>query len=317
MTSTVHGILVGYDGSPGSEQALRWAAREARWRGTVLTVCHARSPEQAGAVSGDGRASDHLPATGDQDLAKALRFAQELMRPGQARPLLAAGPAGRVLCEHSADADMVVVGARGRGGLPGMLLGSVGQQVCAHACGRVVVVRGHWHPAAEYAPGPVVVGADGSAGSRAVIAFATEEAALAAVPLLAVCALSDSPGSLGGASRMQEAFDHEIALREKEYPELTILRQVSLGQPRTALLQATSGAQLLIVGSRGRGGLEGMLLGSVSQAMLHHAGARSASSTSNDRKARRTSATSARSWTTQDAAATSMASLQKWHRRLP
>ena len=70
---------------------------------------------------------------------------------------------------------------------------------------------------------------------------------------------------------MQEAFDQDIARSEKEYPELTILRQVTFVQPRAALLDATSGAPLLIVGSRGRGGLEGMLLGSVSQAMLHHA----------------------------------------------
>ena len=212
-----------------------------------------------------------MQEAGDQDLAKALRFAQGLMGPGQARPLLAAGPPARVLCEHSADADMVVVGPRGCGGLPGSLLGSTGQQVCAHARGRVVVVRGHWHPAAGYVPGPVVVGADGSAGSRAAIAFAAEEAMLRAVPLLAVCALADSPGSLGGAGPMQEAFDQDIARSEKDYPELTILRQVTFSQPRAALLDATSGAQLLIVGSRGRGGLKGMPLGSVSQAMLHHA----------------------------------------------
>ena len=267
MSSTIHGILVGYDGSPGSEQALRWAAREARWRGTVLTVCHACALGEAG----DGRASDHLQAAGDQDLAKGLRFARELMGRGQARPLQAVGLAAHVLCEYSANADMVVVGQRGRGGLPGSLLGSTGQQVCAHARGRVVVVRGHWHPAAGYVPGPVVVGADGSDGSRAAIAFAAMEATLREVPLVAVCALADSPGSLGGASRMQEAFDQDIARWEKEYPELTILRQVAFVQPRTALLDATSDAQLLVVGHRGRGGLKGMLLGSVSQAMLHHA----------------------------------------------
>jgi nucleotide-binding universal stress UspA family protein len=270
MTSAAYGILVGYDGSPDSERALRWAAREARWHSTVLTVCHAYAPGDIETPSGDGRAPDHVPA-GEQTLAEGLRFAQQFMGPGQARPLLAAGSAAHVLCEHSADADMVVVGQHGRGGLPGSLLGSTGQQVSAHARGRAVVVRGHWHPAAEYAPGPVVVGADGSAGSRTAITFAAEEAALAGVPMLAVCALADSPGSLGGAGRMQEAFDRDIARCEKKYPELTILRQITFGQPRTALLDATSGAQLLIVGSRGWGGLEGMLLGSVSQAMLHHA----------------------------------------------
>jgi nucleotide-binding universal stress UspA family protein len=271
MTGTIHGVLVGYDGSPDSERALLWAAREARRRGTVLTVCHACAPGEAEAAAGDGLASDPSQAAGDQYLAEALRFARKLMGPGQARPLLAAGPAAQVLCEYSAAADMVVVGQRGRGGLPGSLLGSTGQQVCAHARGRVVVVRGHWHAAAEYMPGPVVVGADGSAASHAAIAFAAEEAALAEVPLLAVCALADSPDSLGGASQMQEAFGQDIARWEKECPELPILRQVTFGQPRTALLDATSDAQLLVVGSRGRGGLKGMSLGSVSQAMLHHA----------------------------------------------
>jgi nucleotide-binding universal stress UspA family protein len=70
---------------------------------------------------------------------------------------------------------------------------------------------------------------------------------------------------------MQEAVDREIARWEKEHPELTILRQVTPGQPRTALLDAAFEAQLLVVGDRGRGGVRGMLLGSVSQAMLHHA----------------------------------------------
>jgi nucleotide-binding universal stress UspA family protein len=271
MTSATYGILVGYDGSPDSERALRWGAREARWRNTVLTVCHAGAPGDIEAPSSDGGASDRMLPAGEQILAEGLRFARTIMGTGQAQALLAAGPVARVLCEHSADAGMVVVGPRGRGGLPGSLLGSVAQRVCAHARGRVVVVRGHWHPAAEYAPGPVAVGADGSDGSRAAVAFAAEEATLRAVPLLAVCALADAPGSLGGAGPMQEAFDRDTARWEKEYPELTILRQVTFGQPRIALLDAASGAQLLIVGSRGRGGLKGMLLGSVSQAMLHHA----------------------------------------------
>jgi nucleotide-binding universal stress UspA family protein len=271
MTSTIHGILVGYDGSPGSEQALLWAAREARRRATIVTVCHAWTPAYAPEPPGDGGASDRAQRASERTLTQGLRFAQNIMGPGKVQPLLAAGPATRLLCEHSADADMVVVGARGRGGLPGMLLGSVGQQVGAHARGRVVAVRGHWHPAAEYFPGPVVAGADGSAAASAAIAFAGEEAMLRAVPLHIVCALADAPGSLGGARRMQEAVDHDIACLEKQHPELTILRQVTFGQPRTALLDAAAEAQLIVVGKRGRGGISGMLLGSVAQAILHHA----------------------------------------------
>jgi nucleotide-binding universal stress UspA family protein len=270
MTSTTHGILVGYDGSPCSERALLWAAREARWHGTVLTICHADGPGGPEAPHGEAEFPGDEQHLGDQ-FAAAVRFAKNILGSERARPLPAVGPAARLLCGYSVDADMVVVGSRGRGGLPGMLLGSVSQQVCAYGRGRVVVVRGHWHAAAGYIPGPVVVGADGSAASCAAIAFAAEEAVLREVPLLAVCALADSPGSLGGASRIQEAFDRDIAQWEKQQPELTILRQISLGQPRTALLDAASGAQLLVVGTRGRGGLKGMPLGSVSQAMLHHA----------------------------------------------
>jgi nucleotide-binding universal stress UspA family protein len=270
MADTTHGILVGYDGSPGSEQAVGWALQEARWRGAVLTVCHAWAPEHVPAPPGEGAAPDGARRAGEQILAQALRFARTVMGPAAVRPLLAAGPAAKVLCGHSADADMVVVGSRGRGGLAGLLLGSVSQQVSAHAHGRVVVVRGHWHPAAEYVPGPVAVGADGSAASRAAIGFAAEEAVLRGVPLLAVCALADTPGGLGGAGRMQETVGQDIASWEKEHPEVTIRRQVSPGQPRTALLAAARDAQLLVVGNRGRGGVTGMPLGSVSQAILHH-----------------------------------------------
>ena len=271
MTGTIHGILVGYDGSPGSEQALLWAAREAHWRGSIVTVCHAWAPGYIPGPPGDDEASDWAQRAGERSLTRGLRFARNVMGPGGALPLLAAGPAARLLCEHSMDADMVVVGARGRGGLPGMQLGSVSQQVCAHARGRVVAVRGHWHPAAEYVPGPVVAGADGSAAANAAMAFAAEEAMLRAVPLQIVCALADAPGAFGGADRMQEAVDHDIAYLEKQHPELTILRQVTFGQPRTALLDAAAEAQLIVVGNRGRGGVSGMLLGPVAQAMIHHA----------------------------------------------
>jgi nucleotide-binding universal stress UspA family protein len=270
MTGTTHGILVGYDGSPGSEQALGWALQEARWRGAVLTVCHAWAPEHVPGPPGEGGAPDGPQWAGEQILAQALRFARTVMGPATARPLLAAGPAAKVLCGQSVDADMVVVGSRGGGGLTGLLLGSVSQQVSAYAHGRVVVVRGHWHQAAEYVPGPVAVGADGSAASRAAIGFAAEEAVLRGVPLLAVCALADTPGGLGGAGRMEEAVGHDIARWEKEHPEVAIRRQVSPGQPRTALLAAAREAQLLVVGNRGRGGVTGMPLGSVSQAVLHH-----------------------------------------------
>ena len=165
---------------------------------------------------------------------------------------------------------------RGHGGLAGLLLGSVSSQVAAHARGRVVVVRGHWRPAAAYVPGPVVVGVDGSAASQAAVTFAAEEAALRGAALrgaalLAVCALADSPGSLGGAHVLQEDFEKIMVSCEKEHSDVVVRRQVADGSARAELLRAAYDAQMLIVGSRGRGGEPGMMLGSVSYAVLHHA----------------------------------------------
>ncbi len=267
------GILAGYDGSPGSEQALAWAARETLSRGLVLTVCLAWAPGFGfAAVPSETAVAGLAQQSGQRVIDAGLRHARDLVGAAQVRPLLAAGQAAAVLCEHSADAGMVVVGSRGRGGIEGMLLGSVSAQVAAHARCPVVVVRGHWRPAGGYVPGPVVAGADGSAASLAALDFAFEEAALRNAPLLAVSALADAPGTLGGGRRLQDDAEQALISLGKQHPGVTVLRRVAPGGARAALLAAADDAQLLVVGSRGRGGIRGMLLGSVSDAILHHAG---------------------------------------------
>ena len=269
MAGKLHGVLAGSDGSPGSEQALTWAAREARARGAVLTVCQAWALGYP-APPTEIAALEFARRSAEQTVARGVRHARAVMGSLQVRPLLAAGPAASVLCECSGDAEMVVVGSRGHGGLAGLLLGSVSWQVAAHARGPVVVLRGHWRPAAGFVPGSVVAGVDGSAASAAAAGFAADEAALRGAALLAVCALADSAGSLGGAG-LREDFDQAIARCEKGHPGVAVHRQVVDGSARDALLAAACSAQMLVVGSRGRGGVQGMLLGSVSQAVLHHA----------------------------------------------
>ena len=268
MTGMTDGITVGYDGSPGSDQALRWAAWEANARGTALTVCLAWAPDYL-ALLGDAAVYDLARQRGAEILARGVRYAKSALESGDVRTALAEGPPARVLTECTSTAEMVVVGCRGHGGLAGAQLGSVAWQVASHGQGRLVVVRGQWRPVNQ-SPGPVVVGVDGSPASQAAVTFAFEEAALRDVPLLAVCALADSPGRLGGARQMEEDFSHLMTLQEKEYPEVTVLRQVTVGPPRSALLTTAGGAQLLVVGARGLGGLEGMSLGSVVHAVLHH-----------------------------------------------
>jgi len=269
MTEMTYGIVAGYDGSPGSGDALRWAAREAKARGTTLTVCLAWTPDHM-TLPTKSDLSDLARQHGQEILARGLPYAESVLGPGRVRAELAGGSAAYVLCERSKTADMVVVGCRGHSELPGLRLGSVAWQVAGHACGRVVVVRGEWRPVNQ-SPGPVVVGADGSPTARAAVAFAFEEAALRDVPLVAVCALTDAPGRLGEAHQVEEDFEYLMACEAKEHPEVMVVRRVLAGTPRAALLAASHDAQMLVVGSRGRGGLEGMRLGSVAQAVLHHA----------------------------------------------
>ncbi len=268
MTGMNGGIVTGYDGSPGSVLALCWAAREAKARDTTLTVCLAWTPDQMGLPT-ESVLCDLARQHGKEVLARGLPYAESVLGPGRVATALAGGSAAQALCELSRTAEMVVVGSRGHSDLPGLLLGSVSWQVAGHASGRVVVVRGQWQPPNQ-PPGPVVVGADGSPGSQAAIEFAFEEAVLRDVPVVAVCALADAPGRLGEMRHIEEDFSHAIACTEKEHPEVWVERQVVAGPPRTPLLTAASGAQLLIVGARGRGGLDDMNLGSVAQAVLHH-----------------------------------------------
>lgn len=270
MTGRAHGIVCGYDGSPDSGQALDWAAREAADRGTTLTVCHAWSPGYLPLPS-EAVAVELAQRNGERVLADGLRHARAGTAAADVRPLLTRGSAARVLCDESASADIVVVGSRGRGGLAGLLLGSVSLQVAAHARGPVVVVRGRWRSATGRSPEPIVVGADGSEASRAAVAFAFEQAALREVPLVVVCALADTAASLGGARRLKVDVEEALAKSEHNHPEVPVRRQVVHGAPRAALLEAAAKAQLLVVGARGRGGLRDMMLGSVSLAMLHHA----------------------------------------------
>jgi len=269
MNGKMYGIVAGYDGSPGAAQALRWAAREARARDTELTVCLAWTPDHM-ELPTESDLCELARQHGQEILTRGLPYAESLLGPGRVRADLAGGPAARVLCERSRNADMVVVGGRGHSELPGLQLGSVSWQVAGHACGRVVVVRGPWRPANQ-PPGPVVAGVDGPAAGRAAIAFAFEEAALRGVPLMAVCALTDAPGRLGEIRRIREDFENLMADEAKAHPEISVWHRVLPGTPRSALLAAAAEAQLLVVGARGRGDFDEMSLGSIAHAVLQYA----------------------------------------------
>ena len=268
MTGMTYDIVAGYDGSPGSAQAVRWAAREALARGTALTVCLAWRPGHMELAS-QSATWELAGQDGKKILACGLPYAELVLGPGRVHAELVDGSAAQVLCERSRTAEMVVVGSRGHGKLPGLRLGSVSWQVAGHASGRVVIVGGRWRPVNQ-APGPVVVGVDGSAASQAALTFAFEEAALRDVPLEVLCALADAPGRLGEMRLIEDDFNHVMACEQKEHPDIAVVRKVTVGTPRSVLLTAAAGSQMLIAGCRGRGGFEGMNLGSVAQAVLYY-----------------------------------------------
>jgi len=272
MTET--GIVVGYDGSANAEQAVAWAAKEAQARGCALTVCLTQErpyPPYPALPVDTAELGDAALSRCQEALARGLRVARDLIGADAVRPLVEIGSPAAILCTCAASAEMTVLGCRGRDGLPGQPLGSVSLKVAAHAPGRVVVVRGHWRPVPGQPPWPVVVGCDGSPGSQAAVNFAFEEAALRETCVVAVCALADGLGLLGGAGRIRTDFDQIMSQQQKEYPEVAVNQQLREGTARTALLQAAHEAQLLVLGARGRGGIPGMPLGSASLSLLSHA----------------------------------------------
>jgi nucleotide-binding universal stress UspA family protein len=280
MTTRGNEIIVGYDGSEGSAEALDWAMREARFRRLELTVCHAWTSgyEPAGGDAGQtglpraqADAVDLARERGAEVLAAGVRHAQACDPAVTPRPLLVCGRPAGALCEQCSGSDMIVVGSRGIGGLPGLLLGSVSLQVAAHARVPVTVVRGRGRPVYGQPRLPVVAGVDGSPGSRAALEFSVAEAALLDVPLVAVCALCDAAGVFGAAHSIEAEFMTVMGKVAADHPEVVVQKLVEQGAPLPALLAAAAQGQLLVVGARGRRGLREMMLGSVSLAVLHHA----------------------------------------------
>jgi nucleotide-binding universal stress UspA family protein len=193
---------------------------------------------------------------------------------------------GRLLVGNSAhsllaqdDASMIVVGSRGRGGFRGLLLGSVSQQVATHGQAPVVVVRG---PSDRVSTSMVTVAVDGSPASNDAVQFAFDFASRHAMGLRAVHAWEvpffDGPGvTVPVTMALDEVHDEEIRLTaeaiagwSQKYPDVAVTQQAVHGSAERVVIEASSDADLIVVGSRGRGGFSGLLLGSVSQALLHH-----------------------------------------------
>jgi nucleotide-binding universal stress UspA family protein len=276
-------IVVGIDGSTNSAAALAWAVEEGRIRGAPVEAVHAwQVPALAYTAPGFiPPGADAMEAEGRQVLDAALGAIQGS---GNVRIDLriCEGSATEVLARVSREPDVAVlaVGARGHGGVAGLLLGSVSHSLTHHANCPLVVVPKAWHPGENGTRGRVLVGVDGSAGSERALRWAVEEARLRRAPLeiLMVWSLpmpvmpAHLPihGSGGGdiGARVLDCLTASVAKVDTTGVELQL--SVLEGTPARVLTTRASGADLLVVGTRGLGRAREAVSGSVSHACAHH-----------------------------------------------
>ncbi|MBC9821223.1 universal stress protein [Terrabacter sp. MAHUQ-38] len=281
-------IIVGFDGSPGAECAVEWAAHEADRRGVRLRIVTAKLYVQLpfGGVGAGGVPPRDPSQSASRVVADGRLLAEKMLEEARVATVTIWGHPAGALVDQSRDASLVVVGHPEHGKAREYITGSVAFAVAAHAkCDVAVVPRGDLVvPAPDR---PVVVGTDGSPGGLGAARRAAAAASQWAAPLQIVGAwqlpsLTGASGPAGGV----EVLPDEIAFYEKaarewvestaaavreSFPDVAVRTSVIEAHPVVALLDAAEQAALLVVGTRGLGGFKRLLLGSVSRAVIHYA----------------------------------------------
>lgn len=259
-------IVVGTDGSQIGTAAVQWAAHEAARRACPLWIVHVV----------ERHASEPALDAGREVLEAAAAAARSAEPDIRVVPELRTGEVTGELLDEAASAGMLVLGSRGHGGLRGLVVGSVCQHVAGQTNDAVVVVR----KAADTEFGEIVVGYDGSEGSRRALAYGFEEASLRGARVRVVLAwiLPVTGYEVGIAGNMdavlgdaRDSLETEVASWREKHPDVEAVAELRMGHPESVLREVSQTADLVVVGSRGRGPIRSTVLGSVSHDVLLHA----------------------------------------------
>lgn len=281
-SATETGLLACVDGSRASEAAVAWATREALMRQLPITLLHV--VEQIVVGWPVGQMFLEMPQWQKENAQHVIDRALEIFSATvgdsdspRVHTEVVYSKVVSTLIDASKGARMIVVGSQGLGALGRLLLGSVSTGVVHHAHCPVAVI----HSQQGVSPGvnsAVLLGIDGSPAADAATGLAFDEASRRGVELVALHAWSDVAvfPALGmdwheRESQGQEVLAERLAGWQEQYPDVRVKRSLVCDQPARWLLDESEHAQLVVVGSRGRGGFPGMLLGSVSSAVAQSA----------------------------------------------
>jgi Universal stress protein UspA and related nucleotide-binding proteins len=277
-------VVVGLDRSDQGRAAVEYAAELASRRHLPLRLVHVFEPMQHGVrptIGSSPNIERVLQNSAQRLVDETVEVLAAVFPDLEVTAVLEVGSPSERLLEESQHADTLVLGSRGTGGFADLVIGSTTMHVTAHAACPVIAVPSP--PAADVVRHGVVVGVDGSEAAEAAIGFAFEIASDVGESLTAIHAWHD-PTRTGVGTMMLITYDpQEVAKAERlalaqalaswqaKFPDVEVEAKVVLGHPVPALVSRATHARILVVGSRGRGALSSLVLGSVSHGVLHHA----------------------------------------------